>query len=135
MRGVYGWVEQKLRDHVKIEKYIKDRKLSLQYPPNVDYNPDKVQTSGYQGDPVADVVEKWLNDKELIDMKREYDTIKNYLSELDELPHRILKMRYMSREKYTWNEIVKEVPYTREHCMAIRKSCLDELANRLSWKK
>ncbi|MFC6464969.1 hypothetical protein ACFP65_08305 [Marinilactibacillus sp. GCM10026970] len=135
MKGAYSWVEQKLRDYAQLEKFIKERKLVLQYPPNVDYNPDKVQTSGYQGDPVADVVEKWMSDKELIDMKREYDTIKKYLSELDELPRRILKLRYMSRQKYTWKEIIKEIPYTREHCISIRKKCLDELGNRLSWEK
>lgn len=134
MKGIYGKVEQRLRDHARIKKEIKFRKLELEYPEVSSSNQTMVQTSKTNTDPVARIVEKWETDKLLKDLKRRYDTIEKFLNELEETHRIILEMRYMSREKYSWKVIADRVGYTEGHCRDIRKDSLDRLANMLSWE-
>lgn len=134
MKGIYGKVEQRLRDHARIKKEIKFRKLELEYPEVSSSNQTLVQASKTNTDPVARIVEKWETDKLLKDLKRRYDTIEKFLNELEETHRIILEMRYMSREKYSWKVIADRVGYTEGHCRDIRKDSLDRLANMLSWE-
>lgn len=134
MKGIYDKLEQKLRLHGSVKREIRLRKLDMQYPELEEGNPTRVQTSIGNSDPVGRLVEKWESDKELIHLRRQYDTIEKFLSELDETPRIILTMRYMSRDKHTWNDIAKRVGYAPSHCQDKRKQALDTLANMLSWE-
>lgn len=133
MKGAYGRIEQRLRDHGRLKKEMVFRKLELQYPEVNNSNSTRVQTSKSNSDPVARLVEKWESDILLIDLKRRYDTIEKFLKELEESHRIILEMRYMSREKYSWEVIGMRVGYSAGHCRDIRKECLQRLADRLSW--
>ena len=134
MKGIYDELEQKLRLHGSVKREIKLRKLDLQYPELAEGNPTKVQTSIGNSDPVGRLILKWESDKELIDLRRRYDTIEKFLNQLDETPRIILTMRYMSRNKHSWKDIADRVGYVPSHCQDIRKQALDQLANMLSWE-
>lgn len=134
MKGIYDDLEQKLRLHGSVKREIRLRKLDIQYPELEEGNPTKVQTSTGNSDPVGRLIEKWESDKELIDLRRRFDTIEKFLNELDETPRIILTMRYMSREKQSWRSISKRVGYTSSHCHDIRKKSLDRLADMLAWE-
>lgn len=135
MKGVYDELEQKLRLHGSVKREIRMRKLDLEYPEIHEGNPTKVQTSTGNSDPVGQLILKWESDKELIALRRRFDTIEKFLRQLDETPRIILNMRYMSREKYSWRDIANRVGYVPSHCQDIRKQSLDQLADMLSWEK
>lgn len=135
MKGIYGWTEERLREYPSLDKRIEERKLELQYPPNVDYNPDKVQTSGYQGNSTEDTVIKWETDLELIRLRRQKQTIKNFLEEQNPDYLKMIELRYFERERYTWVEIACKVGYHDKWCQDVRKKLLIKLAERLSWMK
>jgi len=134
LKGIYDELEQKLRLHGSVKREIRLRKLEIQYPELEEGNATKVQTSTGNSDPVGRLIEKWETDKELIVLRRRFDTIEKFLRELDETPRIILTMRYMSREKHSWKDIAKRVGYTPSHCHDIRKKALDRLANMLGWE-
>lgn len=135
MKGIYDELEQKLRLHGSVKREIRMRKLDLEYPEIHEGNPTKVQTSIGNSDPVGQLILKWESDKELIALRRRFDTIEKFLRQLDETPRIILTMRYMSRKKHSWLDISKRVAYSEGHCREIRKESLDKLADMLSWEQ
>lgn len=135
MKGIYGWTEERLREYPSLDTRIEERKLELQYPPNIDYNPDKVQTSGYQGNSTEDTVIKWETDLELIRLRRQKQTIKNFLEEQNPDYLKLIELRYFDRRNITWKEISSQVDFHEKWCQEVRKQLLTKLSIRLSWMR
>lgn len=133
MKGIYGWVEQKLREYPNIDHNIEERKLALKYSSQYDYGIEKVQMTRKRESQPENLVIKLETDAELIRMKRQKATIGFFLEEQETIHYKLIELRYLRKEKASWIEIAEEIGYHEKWCMAIRKQLLEELANRLSW--
>ncbi|WP_208560642.1 DUF722 domain-containing protein [Marinilactibacillus kalidii] len=133
MKGIYGWVEQKLQEYASIDHQIEERKLALEYSSQYAYGTEKVQSSKKRESQTENLVIKWETDRELIRMKRQKATIGFFLEEQEPIHYKLIELRYLKKERASWLEISEEIGYHEKWCMAIRKQLLEELANRLAW--